>query len=238
MPLWAALVCGVFAAVLELADGQGTRGCTDSWAQNFDPAAQAEDGNCSYTCPGLLQHADQARLAGATCFVHSDGWPSALTDSAISSPKDNPTHNTLPVSSNAESAAHTSAGKMIVQGIPSSTSAEPTSSSRTSLAYRFQVGAASGEPAALALRHVSATDCLPNRCTKKASLTPRLLLWQQVSLQPPDSNFNVYSGGGVEVMSGSYAILMNVTFDSIHITASTVRLTRSFSLATHFLIHI
>ena len=231
MPLWAALVCGVFAATLELADGQGTRGCTDSWAQNFDPAAQAEDGSCSYTCPGLLQHADQARLAEATCFVHSNGtWPSALTDSAIASPEENPKLNTLPVT-----------GKMIVQGIPSSTSAQPTS--RTSLAFRFQVGAAlSGETGyrygALALRHVSATDCLPKRCTKKASLTPRLLLWQQVSLEPPDSNFNVYSGGGVEVMSGSYAILMNVTFDSIHITASTVRLTRTFSLATHLPIQI
>ena len=80
--------------------------------------------------------------------------------------------------------------KIIVQGIPSVISP-------TVLAYRFHVGAeggGGGGAGALALRHVS--------------------------LRPPDTNFGVTNGGGVEVMGGSHATLMNVTFASRTITAN------------------
>lgn len=93
-----------------------------------------------------IQH---ARLGGATCYVHSGGtWPSELTSMAIDVPVG--TMGTLQVNS-----------KTIVQGL-SNTTTDPTS--RTLLAYRFQVGASSGAAGgtgtgALALRHVSATAC-------------------------------------------------------------------------------
>ena len=140
------------AAALGGVCGQGTGGCTDSWAQNYDPFARAEDGSCTYTCPSLLQYADQARLGGATCHLHAGGaWPTTLASMVIDVPVGS--MGTLQVS-----------GKTIIQGIPSNTSVDPTS--RTLLPYRLQVGVSGGSggggggtgtgTGALALRHVSA----------------------------------------------------------------------------------
>jgi hypothetical protein len=139
--------CGmVAAAALGGVVGQGAGGCTDSWAQNYDPSARAEDGSCTYTCPSLLQYADQAWLGGATCYSHSGGaWPSTLASMVIN----------VPVGKNATLYV---SDKAIIQGIPSHNSVDPTS--RTLLPYRLQVGASGGSAGgtgALALRHVSAS---------------------------------------------------------------------------------
>ena len=46
-------------------------GCTDPTADNYDPAANTDDGSCTYACAGTFAHLTTQRLQQELTIVHS-----------------------------------------------------------------------------------------------------------------------------------------------------------------------